>query len=93
MCIGVPVKIIVPGEFISRCEGRNGVEDINMMLTGPQPEGAWVLNFLGSAREVLTEDEAMKIDRALDGLAALMEGAGKVNIDDYFPDLVKNESG
>ncbi len=93
MCIGVPVKIIESGEFISRCEGRNGVEDINMMLTGPQPEGVWVLNFLGSAREVLTEDEAMKIDLALDGLAALMQGAGEVNIDDYFPDLVKNEPG
>ncbi len=91
MCIGVPVKIIESFDFTARCEGRNGIEDVNMMLIGPQSTGTWVLNFLGSAREVLSEDDAMKIDKALDGLAALAAGSQKVNIDDYFPDLVKNE--
>lgn len=78
---------------MARCEGRNGIEDVNMMLTGPQPEGTWVLNFLGSAREVLSEDDALKIDKALDGLAALMNSDGPVDIDKYFPDLVNNEQG
>jgi len=63
------------------------------MLTGPQPVGTWVLNFLGSAREILSEDEALKIDKALDALAAIMEGEAPVDIDAYFPDLVKNEQG
>lgn len=36
-----------------------------MMLTGPQPAGAWVLNFLGSAREVLSEQDASLINSAL----------------------------
>ncbi len=93
MCIGVPVKIIKTGEFMARCEGRNGIEDVNMMLIGAQPEGAWVLNFLGSAREVLSEDDALKIDKALDGLDALMNADGPVNIDQFFPDLVNNEQG
>ncbi len=93
MCVGVPVKIIESFDFTARCAGRNGVEDINMMLIGPQSAGTWVLAFLGSAREVLSEDEALKINKALDGLAAIMAGQENVNIDDYFPDLVKNEQG
>ena len=91
MCVGIPVKIIKSGEFMATCEGRNGVEDVNMMLIGPQPEGTWVLNFLGSAREVLTEDDAQKIDKALDGLDAMMNADGPVNMDEFFPDLVQNE--
>ncbi|PLX35075.1 MAG: HypC/HybG/HupF family hydrogenase formation chaperone [Hyphomicrobiales bacterium] len=93
MCVGVPVRVIESGEFMARCEGRNGIEDVNMMLIGPQPEGTWVLNFLGSAREVLSEEDALKIDKALDGLAALMGNDGPVDVDSYFPDLVKHEQG
>jgi len=86
MCVGTPVKIIQSGEFVSLCHGRNGKEKVNMMLIGAQPEGTWVLNFLGSAREVLSEREALKIDKALDGLSAIMSGHD-VEVKDYFPDL------
>ncbi len=72
------------------CRGRNGEEQVNMMLVGPQPEGTWVLNFLGSAREVLTEDDARNIDKALDGLTAIMSGESDINIDAYFPGLGEN---
>ena len=58
-----------------------------MMLIGSQPVGTWVLNFLGSAREVLSEDEAIKINSALDGLTAIMNGEENVDIDHYFPDI------
>ena len=75
------------GEFMATCCGRNGEEQVNMMLVGEQPEGTWLLNFLGSAREVLTENDAKNIDKALDGLAAIMSGDNHVNIDTYFPGL------
>ncbi|MCP4875195.1 MAG: HypC/HybG/HupF family hydrogenase formation chaperone, partial [Gammaproteobacteria bacterium] len=58
MCIGVPVQIIESGDLMALCRGRNGEEQVNMMLIGAQPEGSWVLNFLGSAREVLSEQDA-----------------------------------
>ena len=87
MCIGVPVQLLDEGEFVARCRGRNGEEQVNMMLIGPQPKGTWVLNFLGSAREVLSEEEALNIDRALDGLAEIMGGAAEIDIDHYFPGL------
>ena len=91
MCIGVPVKVIEDRDFVALCEGRNGQEEVNMMLTGPQPPGTWVLNFLGSAREVLTEEDAEKINSALDALAAVMNSDGDVNVDAYFPDLTNKE--
>jgi len=76
---------------MATCRGRNGEEQVNMMLIGSQAEGTWVLSFLGSAREVLTEDDARNIDRALDGLAAIMSGDNDINIDDYFPGLGENQ--
>ncbi|MCG8428290.1 MAG: HypC/HybG/HupF family hydrogenase formation chaperone [Chromatiales bacterium] len=87
MCIGVPVQIIENREFTALCRGRNGEEEVNMMLIGPQEEGTWILNFLGSAREVLTEDDAEKINAALDALAAVMSGDEHVDIDSFFPDI------
>ena len=91
MCIGIPVQIIEPGEFVAICRGRNGEEQVNMMLVGKQPKGTWLLNFLGSAREILTEQDARNIDKALDGLSAIMSGDSNINIDDYFPGLGENQ--
>ena len=85
MCIGVPLQIVESGEFVSLCRGLNGEERINMMLIGAQPAGTWVLGFLGSAREVLSEEDAMNLNRALQGLHALMTGEADVDIDHYFP--------
>lgn len=89
MCIGIPVQIVESGEFMARCRGRNGEEMINMMLIGSQTVGTWVLSFLGSAREVLSAEDADNIDRALDGLSAVMQGQTDIDIDHYFPDLEK----
>ena len=88
MCIGIPVQIIEQREFTAICRGRDGGPDqeVNTMLIGPQPEGTWVLNFLGTAREVLTESDAKKIDDGLKALDAVMRGE-EINVDDYFPDL------
>ncbi len=87
MCIGVPVQIVESGDLVALCRGRNGEERVNMMLIGAQPEGSWVLNFLGSARDVLSEQDALDINRALDGLYAIMTGETDVDIDSYFPGL------
>ncbi len=74
MCIGVPVQVIEVGDCVALCRGLNGDEHVNMMLIGDQPVGTWVLNYLGSARRVLDESEAMDINRALADLRALVFG-------------------
>jgi len=93
MCIGVPVKIVEAGDFVQKAEGKNGIEDVNMMLIGSQPVGTWVLNYLSSAREVLSEEDAEKINSALDGLSALMNGDEEIDVDRYFPDIGQTAAG
>ena len=87
MCIGVPVQVLEAGDFVQRCHGLNGEETVNMMLLGEQPVGTWVLNFLGTAREVLSEEDAANINKALQGLNEIMNGAQHIDVDHYFPGL------
>ena len=87
MCVGIPAQIIEAGDFVARCRTRNGEERINMMLTGPQPAGTWLLTFLGSAREVISEEDARNIDKALDGLSAIMSEDADIDVAHYFPGL------
>lgn len=87
MCIGIPVHVIEDRDLVALCRGRNGDEIVNMMLTGPQPAGTWVLNFLGSAREILSEQDAALINSALDGLLAAVNG--ETDLDQYFPNVGK----
>ncbi|MBJ6611669.1 MAG: HypC/HybG/HupF family hydrogenase formation chaperone [Candidatus Thiothrix moscowensis] len=85
MCIGIPVQVIEDRDLVALCRGRNGDEIVNMMLTGSQPVGTWVLNFLGSAREVISEQDAALINSALDGLLAAVNG--ETDLDRYFPNV------
>ena len=84
MCIAVPVQIVEAGEFVSIGRGLNGDEQVNMMLIGSQPVGTWVLNFLGSAREVLSEQDALNINRALESLQAIRSASNTVDDEFYF---------
>ncbi|MFK5986586.1 MAG: HypC/HybG/HupF family hydrogenase formation chaperone [Pseudomonadota bacterium] len=87
MCVGIPVQTTESGEFMVLCRGRSGEVTINMMLIGEQPAGTWVLNFLGLAREVLSEQDAININKALDGLGAIMAGDNNIDVDHYFPGM------
>ncbi len=91
MCIGIPMQVVEAGEYVARCEGRGQSADVNMLLVGPQEPGTWILNFLGSAREVLSADDARKINDALDALEAVMNGDASVDIDAHFADLAARE--
>lgn len=87
MCIATPVQIIESHAVMSVGRGRNGDEGVNMLLVGQQPVGAWVLAFLGWAREVITEQQAKEIDLALDGLQQIMDGADAIDVAHHFPGL------
>lgn len=62
---------------------------VDMMLVGPQPVGAWLLVFLDTAREVLSEQNALQIADALEAMRMAMQGDNR--IDHLFPDLVDRE--
>jgi hydrogenase expression/formation protein HypC len=59
---------------------------IDLSLTPDARVGDWVLTFLGSAREVISADEARKISAAIDGLRAVMRGG---DAGDAFADIVE----
>ncbi|MES9855504.1 MAG: HypC/HybG/HupF family hydrogenase formation chaperone [Sedimenticola sp.] len=86
MCIGLPMQIIEQYEHTARCRGRDGERVISTLLVGPQERGAWVLNSLGHAREVISKADALKIEDALAAVEAVMRGE-EVDVDSYFPDL------
>jgi len=85
MCFGIPMQVIEAGEFSALCRGHDSSEQVDLALVGPQPEGAWLLVFLGAAREVLTAEDAGLIASALEALSAVARG--ETNVDHLFPDL------
>jgi hydrogenase expression/formation protein HypC len=89
MCIGIPMQIIEQRGESALCiyKGQEGLVD--MMLVGPQPVGTWLLVFLDTAREVLSDQRARQIADALEAMRLAMQGDSR--IDHLFADLVDRE--
>lgn len=75
MCIGIPMCVLESGEVTSLCEGRGERRRINMLMVGNCPAGTWVMTFLGTARDILSKEDAADINRTLDELEAMMGGS------------------
>jgi hydrogenase expression/formation protein HypC len=89
MCIGTPMQVLEHDGSFAWCQGGAQRERLDMMLIGDQAPGTWVLAFLGVARHVLTEQEALRSSAAREALAAALAGDGQ--IDAFFADLVGRE--
>ena len=74
MCLGIPLRLIARSGIAGQAEDGDKIAQIDLSLVPDAKPGDWVLTFLGSAREILTEDEALKIRAALQGLSDLMAG-------------------
>jgi hydrogenase expression/formation protein HypC len=88
MCLGVPMTVLDDGAFTALCGRGEEVRRVSMLLVGAQPLGTKVLVHIDSAVRVLDADEAEAIDRALEGLAAAMDGRA---FDHLFADLIDRE--
>lgn len=86
MCVGIPYCIVEPGFGFARATSRGREAVIDTRLVGDLAPGAWVLTFLGAAREVLSQDEAQRIENALEAVGRAM--AGETDLDRFFADLV-----
>ena len=84
MCVGIPMQVLSVDGIAARATDGREEALIDLSLTGPVQPGTWVLTFLGTAREVISAEEAAKISAALDGLRALMQGG---DLGDAFADL------
>lgn len=84
MCVGIPLQILSCDGLQAVASDGTRTETLDLALVGPQDPGAWVLSFLGAAREVITADEARLISQALKGLERVMSGH---DLGDAFADL------
>ena len=93
MCMGIPMMIVQSGETFAWCEGMGLRRQVNIQLVGAQPVGTWLLVFLDSAREVLSQDAARAIGDALNAVNLLAQGepVDPAVIDALFPDLAHRE--
>lgn len=99
MCIGIPMQIKETGFGTALCEGMGLSRRVETLLVGDQPVGTWILVFLESAREVLSEEDAMKISSAVQAVDMIMghqgnistDGLAQQNIEALFADLIDRE--
>ena len=89
MCLGVPMQVIEMKDTHAICAVDGKQELVDMILVGEQAKGTWILNFLGAAREVLTEENAQNIRQALTAMSDVMQGEDQ--IDHLFADLIDRE--
>ena len=91
MCVGVPMQVIQAGEMRALCRDRHGDERwVDLLLTGPQLAGAWLMTHLDCAREVIDADTAALADAALGALEGVMRG-DEAAIEHAFADLIGRE--
>lgn len=86
MCIGMPMQVVACDNSFAWCEADGQRERLDMALVGAQPEGTWVLAFHGTARQVMSAEEAGHARAGRQALAAVMSGDGY--IDSFFADLI-----
>jgi hydrogenase expression/formation protein HypC len=99
MCLALPMQVVCMEGTFALCEGRNGRERIDTLLSGPLEPGQWVLCFLGAVREVIAAERAAQIGAALAGLEAILAEAGAgadqasmdTLISSHFSDLVNRQ--
>jgi hydrogenase assembly chaperone HypC/HupF len=95
MCLAIPMRVLRVEGDLAVCAGRNGVESVDTLLTGPLQDGQWVLVFRGSAHEIVDEERALQVSDALDALQAALQGAGPEQMSrivaERFADLVGRE--
>ncbi|MBV2091484.1 MAG: RNA methyltransferase [gamma proteobacterium symbiont of Stewartia floridana] len=86
MCIGIPMQVVSTEGTTALCQGMGESRRVDTLLVGDQPVGSWLLVFLNSAREVLSEQRAEQISQALQALDLALSGESEV--DHLFADLV-----
>lgn len=84
MCVGIPMQLTAIDGIAGHATDKGSPQLLDLSLLPDARVGDWVLGFLGAAREVLPEAEALLILKALDGLSNIMAGGDG---GDAFADL------
>ncbi|RUM42768.1 MAG: HypC/HybG/HupF family hydrogenase formation chaperone [Desulfurobacterium sp.] len=78
MCVGVPMKVVEINYPMAVAEAKGVRRNISLMLLpeGEVKVGDYVMVHVGNAIEVIDEEEAKEIWKALDEVMAMIEGEG-----------------
>lgn len=88
MCVGVPMQVIEAGPGWALCRARDGEHRIDTALVGEVAPGAWLMTFLGAAREEISDEAARQTADALEALQLAMRGE---RFEHLFKDLIERE--
>lgn len=88
MCMGIPMQVVQAGFGSAICNHGYEQRQIDTMLVADVQPGDWVLVFIDAAREVITADDAARINNALSSLTSVMNG-GDGNVDSLFADIIE----
>jgi len=91
MCIGIPMKVVKADDGYAWCEAIGECCRVDTLLVGNQPVGTWLLTFLGTAREVLSAEDAGRISDAVQAVRLVMQG--ETAVDHLFSDLPARSPG
>lgn len=87
MCIGIPMRVVETAPGWALCASDGDLVRIDTALVGEVQPGAWLMTFLGAAREIMSAEEAERSLAALAALAAVMRGE-PADLDAAFADLL-----
>lgn len=74
MCIGIPMQVITVEPGHARCLGRGEHRRVNTALVGAAVPGEWLLIFIDSAQERISDERAREINATLDLMDAALQG-------------------
>lgn len=74
MCIGIPMQVIAIEPGHARCAGRGEVRRVNTALVGTVQPDEWLLIFIDSAQERISQARAQEINGTLDLMEAALVG-------------------
>ena len=83
------MRVVEAHSHFAICEAGDRQERVHTLFVGEVEPGQWLLVFLDSAREILTEEQALQLNNAL--LAVEQAINGNPDVDHLFADLIERD--
>lgn len=74
MCIGIPMRVLSLEPGHAHCYGRGDERRVRTALVGDVFIGDWLLVFIDSAQEIISNARALEINGTLDLMEVALQG-------------------
>ena len=83
------MRVVEAHDHFAFCQSGDHRKQVSTLFVGEVNEGDWLLVFLDTAREILTEEQARQLLNALEAVDMAING--NTDVDHLFADLVDRE--